>query len=81
MKNVKALLLSLSLVCLLATVTPADGGTIGTGGDRTMPTPTPAPIMQSLEDPETPADAGDEAGLAETIWEALVWVASCATLQ
>ena len=84
MKNVKTLLLSLALVCLLA---PAgvSGGTIGTGGDRTSPTPTPAPSTQGTAEGgirEEPApDAGGEEGLAEVmIREALVWIASWAAL-
>ena len=84
MKNVKALLLSLTLVCLLV---PAgvSGGTIGTGGDRTSPTPTPAPSVQGTAEggirEELAPDAGGEEGLAEVlVQEALVWIASWATL-
>lgn len=84
MKNINILLLSLTLVCLLA---PAgvSGGTIGTGGDRTSPTPTPAPSAQGtseggIQEEPTP-DAGGEEDLAEMmVREALLWIASWPTL-
>jgi hypothetical protein len=83
MKNLKGLFLSLAFVCLIAPAGLADG-TIGTGGDRTSPTPTPPPATQSTAETEAPQPAAPgaeaEAGLAEVIQEALIWIASWAPL-
>ena len=84
MKNFKALLLSLALVCLLAPAALGGDGTIGTGADRTSPTPTPPPASQETAEaeasPSADPDACTEADLAELIQEALTWIGAWATM-
>ena len=79
MKNLKATLLSLALVCLLAPASLAGDGTMTSGGDRTRTTPT-TETTTALGD-GTIGTGGDRMGddssaLAEAVSASLLQLAS-----
>jgi hypothetical protein len=90
MKRLRASILFLA--CLLTTaaaIAPfvstarADDGTITTGGDRTLPTPTPAPLAQTGEvAAANPAPgAADAQPASDTISTAELILLRCASLM
>lgn len=89
MKRLKSLIACFALLCLLSAATAASNGTISSGGDRTSPTPTPAPVeaasdsgfmtpdatQVTTQDAAPGADGG--AGLIfDSVRGAMIWLAS-----